>query len=43
MYISNMQSYIIPKETIKEGSVIEFSAFLQSKLGKKYKQKSFLK
>ena len=41
MYISNMQSYIIPKETIKTGTIKDFSNLLTSKLSKKYRLKYF--
>ncbi|MFA5658180.1 MAG: YcxB family protein [Oscillospiraceae bacterium] len=38
-YISNMQAYIIPKESIKAGSCEGFSALVKEKLGGKFKYK----
>jgi len=36
IYISNMQAYIIPKNSIITGDYEVFSAFLKEKLGKKF-------
>jgi hypothetical protein len=36
LYISNRQSYIVPKNTITSGKNEDFSLFLKKKLGKNY-------